>query len=129
MEIRMKFSKLIAAMAALGMAGAFAAPSPGQIAISSGASASKNNLKIVLTKLCNDNAGVLTEFTDGTANISTYTCTTAALSGATYAASTPVNYRNTAFAEVRLNVNGGSFTAICLLNGFPAGTSCPAPDL
>jgi len=125
----MKFPRLIAALASLGVASAFAAPAPGQIAISSGASASKNNLKIVLNKLCNDNAGVLTEFTDGSSNISTYTCATAGVVGTSYGTSTPVNFKNTGFAELRLNVNGGSFTAICLLNGFPAGTSCPVADL
>jgi len=122
----MKYSKLIAAVGALCATAAFAAPAPSQIAISSGASASKNNLKLALANRC---TGTLTEFTDGTSNVSTYTCSSSgALTGNTYGASTPVNFLGTAFAELRLNVNGGSFTAICLLNNWVGNPNCPSPD-
>jgi hypothetical protein len=101
------------------------------IAISSGASASKGNLKIALTNRC---PGQLAEFASGT-NISTYVCAPAgsfanpnAPTAAEYNAAGSTNFTGTAFAELRLNVSGGSFTAICLLAGWPGGTSCPAAD-
>ena len=124
----MHISKIMLAVAALSVgATAFAAPAAGRIAISSGASATKGNLRTALTTLCTSGGGTLTEFTSG-GNISTYVCnTTAALTPAQYAAAADSSFRNfagTAFAELRLNVTGGSFTAVCLLNGFPAGTAC-----
>lgn len=114
----------IAAAALVAGSAAFAAIPAAQIAYSSGSSASKNNVKVGLTNLCTAAGGVLTEFTDGSSNVSTYTCASAALTGATYAAATAKNFSGTAFAELRLNVTGGSFTAVCLLDNWPAGTAC-----
>jgi len=122
----MQVRKIAFAAAAL-VAGsaAFAAGIPAaQIAYSSGSSASKGNVKVGLTSLCTTAGGVLTEFTDGSTNVSTYTCASTALTGSTYATATPMNFSGTVFAELRLNVTGGSFTAACLLANWPAGTAC-----
>lgn len=119
----MPISKIMIAVAALSAGHVMAATAPANIAISSGASASKNNLKIVLQSLCGSNT--FTEYTDGTSNVSTYVCSTG---GTDYASSSPVNFTGTAFAELRMNVNGGSFTAACLLANWPAGTSFPVAD-
>ena len=127
----MHFTKLFVAVAALSAGTAFGATPAGQIAISSGASASKGNLKLALQARC---SGQLGEFRSGT-NISTYVCAPAnsfanadAPTPAEYAAAGAVNFTSTAFAEVRLNVNGGSFSSACLLAGWPAGTACAAPE-
>jgi hypothetical protein len=140
----MKLSQVTLAVVALSVAAsAFAAPTAGRSAISSGASATRANLKLALTSLCKADAAtnVLTEFSSG--NIATYVCTDAAAFGTnTYAAKPDVqfkNFKDTSFAELRLNVNGGSFTAVCALNNWPANTACatvnaggtlgvPAPD-
>lgn len=124
----MQISKIMLAVAALSVsAAAMAAPAAGRIAISSGASATKGNLKIALNGLCVTGGGTLTEFAAGS-NLSTYVCnTTANISSAAYGAAADGTFRNfagTAFAELRLNVTGGSFTAVCALNGWPAGTAC-----
>jgi len=130
----MKFSKITLALATLTLAGtAFAASPAAQIAISSGASASKGNMKLALASLC---SGQFVEFTDGTSNVSTYFCgatgsfaNASAPTAAEYAAAAAVKFTGTAYSELRLNVNGGSFTAACLLAGWPTGTACPAADL
>lgn len=126
----MHASKIMIAVAALALgSAAFAAPTAGRVAISSGASATKGNLKVALTGLCTSAGGTLTEFTSGS-NISTYVCAdTAVTSGAggTYVSKANTAFKNfagTAFAELRLNVSGGSFTAVCALNNWPAGTAC-----
>ncbi|OYU99149.1 MAG: hypothetical protein CFE45_13975, partial [Burkholderiales bacterium PBB5] len=85
----------------------------------------KANLKAALTSLCANN---LVEYTDGTSNVSTYFCTSSPV-GTAYATATAVKFTGTAYSEVRLNVNGGSFTAACLLANWPAGTKCPTADL
>jgi len=112
---------------------AFAITPVGQIAISSGASASKGNFKLALAIRC---PGQLGEFIGGNANISTYVCAPAASfananapTAAEYNAAGSVPFTGTAIAEVRLNVSGGSFTSACLTAGWPAATACPAPDL
>lgn len=115
----MKFSKLMVAVAALAAGSAFAAPLASQILLTSGASAPKNNIKLALTAMCTTAGGSLTEFTSGS-NISTYVCsTTAGLTQAQYnnAATVYKNFAGTTIAEVRLNVAGGSFTAIQTLAG------------
>jgi hypothetical protein len=129
----MQFNKSLIAIAALAAGSAMAATPVARIGISSGASASKNNLKLALANRC---SGQLAEFTDGTANVSTYVCAPAgsfangnAPTVAEYNAAGAVNFTGTVFAELRLNVNGGSFTAVCLLAGWPAPTACPAADL
>jgi len=124
----MQFSKVMLAVAVMSMgASAFAAPSAARIAISSGASASKGNQALALASLCTAAGGSMTEFASGS-NLSTYVCnTTAGMSGAQYAAAADNTFKNfagTNFAEVRLNVSGGSFTAVCSLNDWPASTVC-----
>lgn len=114
----MTFSKTLLAAAALACGSAMAATPVGQILISSGASAPKGNFKAALQARC---AGVLAEYTDGGTNRSTYVCAAAGTvfsatpTAAEYAAAVPLNFTGTNFAEVRLNVTGGSFTAACLM--------------
>lgn len=121
----MKASKIMIAVAALSAGTAFAAPAANQIAISSGASAAKGNLRLALINRC---PATLTEFTAGS-NISTYTCSsTGALTGATYGTSVPVNFTGTQFAELRLNVGQGSFSAVCLLNNWAGNPNCTTVD-
>jgi hypothetical protein len=128
LELIMQFSKMMFAVASLACGSVMATTAPANIAISSGASASKGNLKLALANRC---SATLAEYVSG-ANISTYVCAAGTFSATPtateYANSTPVNFTGTAFAELRLNVNGGSFTAVCLVAGWPAGTSCPAAD-
>jgi len=126
----MHISKIMIAVAALTVgASAFAAPQAARVAISSGASATKGNLKTSLTALCASAGGTLTEFTSGS-NISTYVCADATVTGGaagTYVSKVSTSFKNfsgTSFAELRLNVAGGSFTAVCALNSWPAGTAC-----
>lgn len=123
----MQVSKIMLAVAALSLgATTFAAPLASRIAISSGASATKGNLKVALTSLCSAGSGTLTEFTSG-GNISTYVCADVAVTAPTYGSKPDANFKNfsgTGFAELRLNVSGGSFTAVCALNNWPAGTAC-----
>jgi hypothetical protein len=133
----MKLSKITLAIAATLVAGsALAGPAATRIAISSGASASKGNLLLALQSRC---AGTVTEFI-GNGNVSTYVCAPGALTAGpagTYATNVNTsdftNFTGTAFAELRLNVAGGSFTSVCLLQpgGWPATgtTACPAADL
>lgn len=130
----MKLSKIMFAVTALSVgAAAFAAPNAARVAISSGASASKGNLKNALTNLCTAASGTLTEFTSGS-NISTYVCANGAVSagaGGTYVSKGNtefIDFSGTQFAEVRLNVSGGSFSSVCLVQkwaplGFPQGTA------
>jgi hypothetical protein len=130
MEIDMHISKIMIAVAALAAGPAMATTAAANIGIASGASASKGNLKLALANRC---TGTLAEYTDSTSNVSTYVCATGTFStppnATDYSSSTPVNFTGTAIAELRLNVNGGAFTAVCILAGWPAGTKCPAPDL
>lgn len=130
----MKLSPIVLAVVALSAAtSSLAAPSAARIAVSSGASATKGNLAASLAVLCKAGTGnsnnVLTEFASG-GNISTYVCADTAVTGGaagTYLSKANTGFKNffgTNFAELRLNVSGGSFTAVCALNGWPAGTSC-----
>jgi len=124
----MHVTKIMVAVAALSVgATAFAAPNVARIAVSSGASATKGNQKLALTSLCTTAGGSLTEFVSG-GNLSTYVCnTTANITGAQYAAAADATFRNfagTSFSELRLNVSGGSFTAVCSLNAWPSSTVC-----
>lgn len=120
----MQVSKIMCAVALLaaGVA-ANAAPNGARVAYSSGASAIKGNITQAMGALCTAAGGRLTEFASGS-NISTYVCaTTAGLvggAGGTYATSANtsfINFQGTPYAEFRLNVAGGSFTAIQVLNG------------
>jgi hypothetical protein len=126
----MKLSPIVLAVVALSAAASsFAAPNANRIAISSGASATKGNLTAALNALCVANSGVMTEFTSGS-NISTYVCADTAVTGGaggTYLSKANADFKTfgtTNFVELRLNVAGGSFTAVCALNGWPAGTAC-----
>jgi hypothetical protein len=137
----MKLSKITLAVAATLVAGsALAGPAATRIAISSGASASKGNLLLALQSRC---AGTVTEFI-GNGNVSTYVCAPGALTAGpagTYATNVNTsdftNFTGTAFAELRLNVSGGSFTSVCWFQGgagsvgWPATgtTACPPVDL
>lgn len=125
----MQVSKIMLAVAALTLsAGAFAKPTADKIAIASGASATRGNQAVALGNLCTAAGGVMSTF--GSGNIWTYVCAdTAVTSGAagTYkskASSAFKNFAGTAFAEARVNVSGGSFSAVCLINNFQAGTAC-----
>jgi hypothetical protein len=127
----MTLTKVFIAVAALSAGAAFAATPAAQIAISSGASASKGNLKLALASRC---SGQLGEFRNGN-NISTYVCAPAGSFGngdaptaTEYNNAAAMNFTGTVFAELRLNVNGGSFSSVCLLANWPAGTACPAAE-
>jgi hypothetical protein len=132
LESSMKLSPIVLAVVALSAAtSSFAAPNAARIAISSGASATKGNLALAMGALCKASNinNVLTEFASGS-NISTYVCADTAVTGGaagTYVSKANTEFKNfagTNFAELRLNVSGGSFTAVCALNGWTAGTSC-----
>lgn len=128
----MKLSKLMIAVAAVAAgSAAVAGPASGRILLSSGASATKGNMATALQSLCTAAGGVFKEFASGS-NISTYVCGSATTfpggaaditAGATgtYAAETDaadwINFNGTAYAEVRLNVAGGSFTAMKVAGG------------
>ena len=119
----MKLSKLMLAVAVLAVgSAAVAAPLNTRIGYSTGASATKSNLKTTLSAMCVTGGGVLTEFTSGS-NVSTYVCGLAALttgSAGTYATSANTTFKNfagTNFAELRLNTAAGSFSAVRGLNG------------
>jgi len=121
----MKLSKLMLAVATLAAgASVFAAPIGSRIAISSGASATLGNLMTntapvsALRSLCTAAGGTANLF--GTGNFRTMVCASApALTSATYT-SRPngdfINFNGTSFAELRLNVDPGSFGAVLVLN-------------
>lgn len=129
----MQFKHTVFALAFVAAGSAMAATPAAQIAISSGASASKGNFKLALTSRC---SGQLAEFAPaGNSNVSTYVCAPAgsfananAPTAAEYSAAGSTNFTGTAFAEVRYNVTNGSFSAVCLLAGWPSGTNCAAAD-
>ena len=128
----MQFTKIMIAVATLAAVGVAAAvPAPAEIAISSGASASKGNLAIGLGTMCTTAGGVMTEFTNGTSNLSTYVCAPSALTSGpsgTYSSTASgsfLKFAGTQFSELRLNVSGGSFTAICQVYGWPSAASVP----
>ena len=113
----MKLSRIMLAVASLAAASvAMAAPNDSRIGYSTGASATKGNLRLALIALC-PAGNTLTEFTSG-GNVSTYVCATSALSAGatgTYATSGNAvftNFTGTQFAELRLNVGAGSFSFI-----------------
>lgn len=122
----MKLTKMMVAVAALaGTTAAFAAPDASQIVRISGASALKGNFAVALSGLCTTAGGVMQEWISG-GNISAYVCTPAGglTSGAsgTYQALAPTSFVPFdgvagGHVEVRLNVAGGSFTALQTLAG------------
>ena len=116
-------ASMIAVAALLGSVAAVAAPDAARIVNMSGASAVKGNFANSLNTLCVAAGGTLNEWISG-GNISTYVCANAggltAGAGGTYATLADTNFINfdgTAFAEVRLNVAGGSFTSLQVLAG------------
>lgn len=122
----MKLSKLMFAVAALTAGSmATAAPLASEIVRISGASAVKANFARALDSLCTDASGAMREWISGS-NISTYVCFAPGAVGrtsgttGTYASAPPtdfVKFAGTDFSEVRLNVAGGSFTALQTLAG------------
>lgn len=126
----MKLSKMMLAVALLGGAtSTFAAPAASAIVRISGASAIKGNIALALNGLCTTALGTMQEWISG-GNISTYVCTPAG--GLT--SGTAGTYNSTAstafipfdatsgFVEVRLNVAGGSFTALQSLAAAAGGS-------
>jgi hypothetical protein len=128
----MKLSKIAFAAAALVATSAFAAPADSRIALSAGASAIQNNLRLALRGLCTDAGGTPTDF--GTGNYTTVVCANTAVTTGTYASkpnSEFINFAGTNFAEARVNVSNGSFGNIQILNGvvfdfFSPATNAPA---
>jgi hypothetical protein len=120
----MKLSKLMIAVAALATASlVVAGPDAARVVQVSGASAVKGNFAFAAKTLCDTAGGVFQEWISG-GNISTYVCTAAGglSSGTTgtYASAGDgafINFDGTDFAEIRLNVGGGSFTALQTLAG------------
>jgi hypothetical protein len=120
----MKFSKIALAVATLACASAaVAAPNTNRIALSAGASAIQNNLRLAMQQLCVQASGVPTTFSSG--NLDTVVCANTAVTsgaGGTYATKPNtdfINFAGTNFAEFRVNVGNGSFGNIQILNGFP----------
>ena len=121
----MKLTKMMIAVATLaGATSTFAAPDAANIVRISGASALKGNFAFALNGLCVTAGGVMQEWIAG-GNISTYVCTpsgglTSGTTG-TYQALASGSFIPfdvvSGFVEVRLNVAGGSYTALQVLNG------------
>ena len=126
----MKLSKIMLAVASVAIgSAAIAAPAAVNIGYSTGASATKGNLKNTLQNMCKFTNPValtgatgfdLTEFASGS-NVSTYVCSNkgTTLSSADYANASTLfrNFTGTQFAELRLNVSPGSFGSIRGYNG------------
>lgn len=132
----MNFTRSLLALAAVACASsAFAAPNTSRIAISSGASAAFGNYRLALEQLCTNAGGTPTRFND-TGNLTTLVCANSAVTGGaggTYLSKPNgdfINFAGTAFAEVRINVSKGSFSAACLIQpgGWPASGACGAAD-
>ncbi len=130
----MKFTRSLLALAAVACASsAFAAPNASRIAISSGASAAFGNYRLALEQLCTSAGGTPTRFND-TGNLTTLVCANSAVTGGaggTYLSKPNgdfVNFAGTGFAEVRINVSKGSFSAVCLIqpSGWPTTGACAA---
>jgi hypothetical protein len=116
----MQFSKIAFAVAALAATSAFAAPDASRIALSAGASAVQNNLKLALVSLCTA-PNVATSFVTG--NFTTVVCADATVvggAGNSYVTKTNTGFKNfdgLPFAEVRVNVSDGSFGSVLINNG------------
>lgn len=137
----MRFTRSLLALAAIAATAAtstaYAAPNTSRIAISSGASAVFTNYRNALDALCTSAGGVPTRFND-TGNLTTIVCANTAVTGGaggTYLSKPNtefVNFAGTSFAEVRINVSKGSFSAVCLVQpgGWPVGNAtCGSEDL
>lgn len=112
----MKISKVMIAVAALAAtSAAIAAPNASRIVRLTGASATFANMQTALSTLCTTAGGVANIYSGGS-NITTVSCTNAAVTqGSAYAAKPNaqfVNFDGTAYAEARINVVDGSFTAL-----------------
>lgn len=136
----MQFTRSLIALAAIAAtvatSTAYAAPNTSRIAISSGASAVFGNYRLALDQLCTNAGGVPTRFND-TGNLTTIVCANTAVTGGaggTYLSKPNtdfVNFAGTAFAEVRINVSKGSFSAACVVQpgGWPSSGACGPEDL
>jgi hypothetical protein len=119
----MKLSKMMIAVATLAAAGSAFADAA-SVAYVTGASATKANQKTALTNLCTAAGGTFSSpsYMSTGSNVSTYVCATAGIANSTaYNAAvtnqTFVKFAGTDYTEVRLNVAGGSFTALQGLAG------------
>jgi len=124
----MKLSKLMLAVATLAAgASVIAAPDGNRIAISSGASATLGNLMTntspvsAMRSLCTAAGGVATLF--GAGNFRTMVCANSVVVAGNGAGQYGqranadfINFDGTTFAELRLNVDPGSFGAVLVLN-------------
>jgi hypothetical protein len=136
-EITMQFTRTLVALAVAACAApVFAEPVASRIAISSGASAVFGNYRTALDALCTAAGGTPTRFND-TGNLTTIVCANGTVTGGvggSYDTKTNldfINFAGTAFAEVRINVSKGSFSAACVIQpgGWPASGACGAADL
>ncbi len=121
----MQFSKIAFAVAAVCAANvATAAPNASRIALSAGASAVQNNVRLAVESLCKS-PNVATSFVSG--NFTTVVCADVLLAGtaltsgtsATYAGKPDADFKNfdgLPFAEIRFNVSNGSFGSVQILN-------------
>lgn len=119
----MKLSKMMIAVATLAAAGSAFADAA-SVAYVTGASATKGNQKLALQDLCTQAGGVFSNpsYMNTGSNVSTYVCAAAAIGNtADYVAANTaesfVKFSGTDYTEVRLNVAGGSFTALQGLAG------------
>ncbi len=116
----MQFSKIsLAAAAICAAASATAAPNAGNIAISAGASAVQNNVRLAILSLCKaPNVG--SSYVSG--NFTTVVCANQALGAAPsalYVSKPDSEFRffdGLPFKEVRFNVGNGSFGSVQILN-------------
>jgi hypothetical protein len=112
----MKISKVMIAVAALAAtSAALAAPNASRIIRLTGASATLANMQTALDNLCSAAGGVTSTFPSGS-SIVTKTCANAPVAAGTAYASKAnaqfINFDGTDFAEARINVVDGSFTAL-----------------
>ncbi len=123
----MKLSRMMFAVAVLASgSSAFAQGLPAdRIGLSAGASATVANLTIAVSNLCVAAGGLPISaaqnlFGAGT-NFLTYVCSTSVVNAGNYATTPTGNFRNFTtnpnIAELRLNVNDGSFSALQQING------------
>jgi hypothetical protein len=134
----MTFTRTLIALAVAACASpAFAEPVASRIAISSGASAAFGNYRLALEALCTQAGGFPTRFND-TGNLTTIVCANSAnLTGGqngsydTKIDTDFINFAGTSFAEVRINVSKGSFSAACVIQpgGWPSSGACGSVDL
>ncbi len=115
----MKFTKIMAAVAALAGTSAFALPNADEVAITAGASASRANMISAFVSLCTSGGGVATQL--GSGNFRSVVCADSTVTegpAGTYVSKAPTAFKKLAgtnFVEVRINTEG-SFSSVILLN-------------